>query len=322
MAITSRALAFASLWFDEPTVRRTFEPLIADWQREWHDANPSRRRWVSMRGLGAFVLAVIVSSPRIALTAAPSEVTNQIATRMVRVVAILTTLLMIPPVIQFWSLWTAGSSWVRGSVFLFPLPTAMALAFPLAVMAGVDAIRRHQSLPCHVQRAAAFKLGAFAAAFMLVYSGWVIPAANQASQRVINPPGMTAPLRGIRDLTTTELVFNPARATVFAPGTYLASRSMSIQRELNGRAAMTVMPLVLLWLRWRAYHRPKHGWPLPTWFAIPIAIGVLSTANSFGGWLERDWQFWTGTRQWMPIVVFAMWGLVSSYGQRFLPART
>jgi hypothetical protein len=53
MAITTRALAFASRWFDEATVRRTFEPLIADWQREWQDASPSRRARVSLRGLAA-----------------------------------------------------------------------------------------------------------------------------------------------------------------------------------------------------------------------------------------------------------------------------
>ena len=43
MAITNRALAFVSRWFDEGTVRRVFEPLIADWQRQWLDAPSSRR---------------------------------------------------------------------------------------------------------------------------------------------------------------------------------------------------------------------------------------------------------------------------------------
>ena len=35
MAITSRALAFASRWFDPQTVECVFHPLVADWQREW-----------------------------------------------------------------------------------------------------------------------------------------------------------------------------------------------------------------------------------------------------------------------------------------------
>lgn len=321
MAITSRALAFASRWFDEATVRATFEPLIADWQRQWQDAPPSRRRWISLRGLGAFAVAVIVSSPEIARAAAPREVTNHIARRMTIVVAILVALLMIPPSIQLWSIWAAGSSWMRGAMFLFTIPSALALAFPLAVMGGVDVIRNYQSLPNNVARAAALKLAVCAALFMLVYGGWVIPAANQARLAVLNPPGMTSPLLGMPELTTTQLIFDPARATMFAQGFDLASRSASLLRELNGRAAVIALPLVLLWLRWRAYDTSRRGWPLTAWFAIPIVIGVLSTTTNFGGWLERDWQFWTGTRQWMPIVAFAMWGLVSSYGRRFLAAR-
>jgi hypothetical protein len=231
---------------------------------------------------------------------------------MLTIAAILSALLMIPPAIQLWSLWAAGASWARYMGFLLNVPTVLTMVFPFAVMGGVDAIRGHESLPGHVARAAALKLGVFAAILMLIYGGWVVPAANQATLRAMNPAGMAEPLRGIRDLTTTELVFDPARATMFAPGTYLASRSESIQRELNGRAAIICLPLVLLWLRWCAYHRPKHGWPLTAWFAIPIGIGVLSTATTFGGWLERDWQFWTGTRQWMPIVVFTTWGVVSA----------
>ena len=73
MALTNRALAFVSRWFDAATVRRTFEPLIADWQREWQDAPPAQRWLVSLRGMRAFVLAVMVSSPQIILTSAPPE---------------------------------------------------------------------------------------------------------------------------------------------------------------------------------------------------------------------------------------------------------
>ena len=159
---------------------------------------------------------------------------------------------------------------------------------------------------------------------MFVYSGWVIPASNHASRRVMNPPGMSAPLRGMAELSTSELIFDPARATVFAPGSYLASRSASIQRELNGRAAMVALPLVLLWLRWRAHDDPSQRWfsPLPAWLAIVVTIAALSAAQNAGTWLEREWQLWVGSRYWAPIVVFAVWGLVAARGRRFLPALT
>ena len=96
MALTNRALAFATRWFDDATVRRVFEPLIADWQREWQDAQPRQRRRVSLRGIRAFVLAVMVSSPQIIVTSAPG-VTNRVASRVTRVTSVLTLVLMIPP---------------------------------------------------------------------------------------------------------------------------------------------------------------------------------------------------------------------------------
>ena len=87
MAITSRALVFAQKWFDAATVQRIFEPLIADWQREWQDASPTRRARVSIRGLAAFMCAVIVSGPSLLRTHAPRSVTNHVAVRMARFIA-------------------------------------------------------------------------------------------------------------------------------------------------------------------------------------------------------------------------------------------
>jgi hypothetical protein len=322
MAITSHALAFAARWFDAATVRRTFEPLIADWQREWHDAPPARRRWISLRGLGAFIVAVVVSSPRIVLTPAPPAVIQRVAVRMTCVIAVLTVILMIPPVISLWMRWTAGSTWISGPLFLFTLPKALALAFPFAMAAAVDAIRRPDVLPAHVERAAAVRLGAFAAAFMLFYGGWVMPAASEASRQVINPPGMGAPLRGMQELSTVELILDPARATVFAPGTALASRSTSIQRELNNRAAWIALPLILLWLRWRAHDQPRRRWfaPLPAWMAIAITIGVMWTASTAGLRMERDFHWFAGSRYWAPIAMFWVWGMMASHGRRLLTA--
>jgi hypothetical protein len=48
----TRLLRFARMWFDEHTVAHVFEPLVADWQREWEEAPaaPSmapRKQWSS-----------------------------------------------------------------------------------------------------------------------------------------------------------------------------------------------------------------------------------------------------------------------------------
>jgi hypothetical protein len=310
MATTSRALAFASRWFDPDTVRRIFEPLIADWQREWQDAPPARRWRVSVRGLCAFVCAVVVSSPRLALTPTPRAVTQRVAVRILKFVAILTPILMIPVVIEIGTWWMRDASWVRASLVLFAVPSAITLAFPFAMARAVDAIRRWE-LPAHAERAAAFKLGVFAVTFMMLYTGWIVPAASRAATSAMNPPGMGAPLRAMRDLTTYELVVDPARATVFAPGTSLVSQSINLQRELNQRAALVALPIVLLWLRWRALNQ-RRGAPLPEVVGTMIAIATLF-ASSYGGVrLEREWHMWAGSGSWLPVATFFMWGLMAS----------
>jgi hypothetical protein len=319
MAITNRALAFANRWFDAHTVRRTFEPLIADWQREWLDAPLERRAWITVRATLAFICAVIVSSPQIALTPTPREVTRRIAVRMVKFIAAATTLLMIPPVIELGTWMARGASWTRWSLFLLAVPSAMTLAFPFAMTGAVDSLRRHQTLPAHVERAALLKLGAFAVMFTLVYGGWIVPAASRAARTAMNPAGMSEPLRLMRDLTTYELIFDPARASVFEPGTYLASRSRSLKQELNQRAAFMALPIVLLWLRWSALNRPRKRWlaPLPAVAATAIAIATLFAISYLGASLGREWRWSGGT--WLPIAAFAAWGLLSAYGRRFLP---
>jgi hypothetical protein len=323
MAITSRALAFASRWFDDATVHRTFEPLVADWQREWLDSPPGSRARVTLRGLAAFVCAVIVSSPRIAFTSAPTEVTNRIAVRMVKFIAVAMVLLMIPPYIELWTSMARGASWVRSSLFLFAVPGAMALAFPFSMTGAVDSLRRQRTLPGHVERATLLKLGAFAVMFMVIYGGWVVPAANRAARTAMNPAGMGEPLRMVRELTTYELVFDPARATVFEPATYLAARSRSLKQELNQRAAFVALPIVLLWLRWSALSGPRKRWlaPLPEAAATAIAIAALFAFSYLGASsLAREWR-WSGAGAWLPIAGLATWGLLSACVRRCLPDR-
>src|SRR5688500_20121589 len=64
MAPGSRLLAFASQWFDEGTVARVFEPLLADYQREWAETSRWGRAWTRVRGTAAFVIAVVALTPR------------------------------------------------------------------------------------------------------------------------------------------------------------------------------------------------------------------------------------------------------------------
>ena len=322
MAITSRALAFPSRWFDDATVRRVFEPLIADWQRQWLEAPSSRRGVIAFYGFMAFACAVIISIPRIARTPSPEGLTNEIARRVTKFTAIATALLMIPVVIELTTWWMRDASWIRGSLYLLALPSAITIAFPFAMTGAVDLIQRREMLP-NVGRAAALKLGAFALLFMFAYSGWVVPASGQAARIAMNPDGMGAPLLRVEDLTTSQLVFDPDRATVFAQGTYSASRSASIQSELNKRIVLIALPLVLLWMRWRALGAPRGRWikPLPWMAATPIAMAAFVALFALGFRLEKELHFAPGIGSWLPLAGFALWVTATRYFRPILLAR-
>lgn len=62
MKLANRALAFASLWLDGETVRHTFEPLVADWQRELTDAHQRGRlpyAIATASGMWAFIRSLL-----------------------------------------------------------------------------------------------------------------------------------------------------------------------------------------------------------------------------------------------------------------------
>lgn len=79
LKIAPRALAFASLWFDDTTVHRVFEPLIADWDRECAEAT-REKKWLALaRGGGSFALTCVMLAPRaFVLAQLPAETNRRV----------------------------------------------------------------------------------------------------------------------------------------------------------------------------------------------------------------------------------------------------
>ena len=310
MAITGRALAFASRWFDGATVRRTFEPLIADWQREWQEASPSRRPSVTVRGLAAFVLACLVSSPAVLRSRAPKTVTDRVAVRVTRFIALASLVLMLPFILRI-----GEETGARAAMLLIALvPSSIAFAFPFSMVGAADAIRRSQQLAPHIERALALKVAMLSLLFMILFAGFVVPAANQAF-RVIQTEGGAPVIRGIRELTTWELVNDPSMVAPQEPYTGAADRAVRIQRELNNRATLALVPALLLWVRWLAIARGRGTWwsPLPAPLVALIVFSVYSTTSYWGYLVEQQLHWMAGSGYWLPIAVFAVWGLLTQY---------
>lgn len=295
-----RALAFARRWFDPATVHRVFEPLIADWQREWQDAPPSRRTRISIHGLAAFACALVVSSPQIAMASAPSTVTHRVVSRIATVTSMISLILLGPMLL----------TWMQGDMIAFALPGLLTLAFPFSLISAVDAIRCFKPLPEHVERVATAKLAVVAMVVMVGLGGWIVPAAN-----IVMRSGMAAPRtdvsRGIRELNTYELIFEPSRATARVNPN--VGHARMIRREVSTRASMAILPTVFIWLRWCALDRPRRKWyaPLPSSLATLAAFVGYIAMWSVGLAIELERILPYSLGMWVPTAGFIAVGFTA-----------
>ena len=245
----SRALAFASRWFDPATVSR-FEPLVG-WQRRWQ---PRLREQpvVRMHGLMAFAIAAFVSSPAIIASAPPPSVIGRVIVRVVWFVMVVAMVLAIPLVLDGQRF---GQAIPR--LLFAAIPSGVVLAFPFSMLLAVDVIRRDRQIAPHVARATAVKLAFAAVVFMVIFHGFVMPAANQQFRLLASPDDGPPPRPGIREQTTIELISDVARDQPAERYT----RSGAIRSELTNRAVLALMPAIFVWLRWIAHDVRRRVWP-------------------------------------------------------------
>ena len=316
MKITSRALAFASRWFDAATVDRVFEPLVADWQREWRDAAPAKRQWVSARGLTAFALSFAILAPRIISTPVPSRTRWNVATRIVAFCVVSGGLLAIPMVPDI-----AKRSMEPLSpplLVLFALPAALTIAFPFAMASAVDGIRRNRDLPSQVERAAAVKLAISAFVLMTLASGVLVPAVNTIWRERSTPAGWNVPGPTFSQSSTLALLTHPDRNGRIVARGY--TRAGEIRRELVGRVVISILPAILIWLRWDGTSRRRRAWyaPLPGVLATAAGIVGFGVFWSVGAQLELRGIVPWGLGLWSPVVGMISVGLAArAWLQRF-----
>lgn len=288
-----RLRAFASRWFDPATVANVFEPMLADWQREWLDAAPSRRQWVVVRGYTAFVVTVIASTPRLVFSPIPLELLTRLTWRAGAFWLVASALFFIPIA------WRYAERSVPFSRWILLLPGVLVVTLPFAVMLGIDAIRRKDAEPDHLERRVAFTLVLFATLWMVLAGGWLVPRSNYRWQDTA---------RGLRELTTYELI-------VETPASIPALHGTPRVREINNRFSVALLPLLLAWIRWRTLTVPRRisAIRLPaSVIALVMALGFIMlrrfdreleaafAAPGFGPWIAvalfasipLGWQSW------------------------------
>lgn len=307
-----RLLAFAHRWFDAATVSRVLEPLIADWQREWIEASSAQRPLIHVRGTIAFVVAALSLTPRVLfLTPSPPSMVRRVLSRIIIFTSIGTVTLVAPMVYSL-----REAPWQTVVLLaIFLLPSVMVTVLPFAMPWVVDGLRQHRA-PTLAERITAFRTAIICVAFAFMFIGWVMPLANQAYRHISAPEWARPPLRGARELTLTELALNP-------PLRMQDGRNANeIRREINSRLVISLMPAVLLWLRWSAHVGPRRRWVSP----LPLA---LETATAFVAffflylasiWIEPTLGLRAGSGLWFAPMSLVVVGIARNFLSRRLGA--
>lgn len=227
----------ASRVMDAQTLERVFDAAVAD---VWFEharavaAPPLWRWWILARGyVGVVKLLVIhpLGATLDVLTALDDD-DRRALVRLARVIAgvlvTITTLLVLPPAMK----------WVQNgdaSLVAYLIPHALPLSVPIALLAGVAAIRR-----CGRGSRAWISITALllsVASFGIL--GWVMPNANQAFRVAV--AGRHLP-KGINELTLPEL--RSAMTTGDTAATLTAGRPDRLPLLYHQRLMIAVAPLM------------------------------------------------------------------------------
>jgi hypothetical protein len=298
-------LRWSSRWFEAGMVSRVFEPLVADWQREWSDARPPRRAWIRARGVICFAIAVTALLPRaLVLTPTPRAIRRRVVARLAIFLIAWSAILSVPFLFELRRV-APGRLAV---LLLWLLPAAIALVFPFAAGYIVDAVR-HGRTVSPIERVAVLRTAIAAAVFMLVFAGWVVPATNQQFRLTVKADPWHPPARGFRELTTYQLFSETGPAATADPR---QTRQESLVRERHQRVSLLLLPLVLIWLRWRALEHPSPQWLLPPGLAATVALIVYHNMRWNDQAIENLVGAGPGFGAWAPLIVFVIVGLVRS----------
>lgn len=292
----TRLLALVSRWFEPAIVAGVFEPLVADWQREWQAAPRAARVMVRARGTIAFILTALRLAPHLALAPLPAPLPGLLMVSVLAVCAAgLACLLGL-----LWLTWQDAP--IPRSTWLLLLPALFTAFLPFAVAVGVDVIRGHHAWPEHVQRRAVGKLLAVVTLWMVIGGGWLAPGLGQQWRNALdsaNAGQEIAPLTRVSGLSTHQLF------SATHPRVHPLIRQGDRRREVENRVLLILLPILFACIRWRVVERRPGQWYVPSSVgmavvsAVTIVILLRLSWSPYGptSFLREHfliWSWWSG----------------------------
>lgn len=263
-----RLLTWIRDWFDEGTVHRVFEPMVADWQRECRGAAGAQRLRSLIRGYACLALTALLTWPRVFAARLPHAASLTSALLTMIFIAGGAAIAMVP------------YAFVAPLLTTDLLPSAVAMAIPLAPV-PVAVLLARRGLPRWQQRVAVMRVAIGCALVMIPLAGWLTPSANQRWREdvyaVLYGPAARAHVpRGPRELSVQELVAPRAPADLTTRETH------SRATELHARLSVVALPVTMAALGLAAAATATASTPAIGalfWSAIGAGVRMASAAS-------------------------------------------
>jgi hypothetical protein len=286
VTLGKRLLAIATRWFDRTTVTNVFEPLVADWQREWIDAQGEsrvRRLRVAIGGALGLALTALRCAARDVAEPSPSPAAAAIACATAGVAAVALTVVFLATMAAF------GPSPRR-----MPLDLLLIVMVPQAVSVGLAPAMLPSLLMLRRSPRISWRRGGqvIAAGFSLalVMAAWIIPLSSSgylftASQ---NERMYQLSLQNDRD---GRVEYPGTASRQLRPPSTPADRAARYERfraQLAQRRASVQPPPVTVRSVFRSY---QIAWLTVAFGLMGWALGGLgpATVGRAFGWWALSW---------------------------------
>lgn len=282
----TRLLRLARAWFDDATVVRVFEPLVADWQREVATATTAGQRTrLSAHWYLAFALTLSLSAARTFFVRPPARAALGFAAGVLGAtgVGVVVMIMFVAPYLSKLGapplMLTAA---VAGSVAWLCMVLMPLGALPASMLA------RHAG----ASRGDVTRLGGLLLIAVVVIVGWIGPLGERTrsliNEELLLPPwvarGMTEAearqwLRASRIRSSDLQMSVPELLRARVSGAPAPLRSERVTAELHRRVALVGLTILMAVAGWRlAARRPRH-----------VVLSVITWSAGTAGLLLGCW---------------------------------
>ena len=266
-------LRWTARTFGDDVAMRVFEPLIADWQREYALAPQTKARLTSaLRGLLAFCVAAFSLGLDLSMSGpVDGRAVRRGAGLLVRFACLGIGLLLVP-----FAPWIGA----KGTLFLrtvpYLLPSLAALSLPFALVPAAMALSAGTHATARWRHRATLGVAAVTTVVCLsALLGWLVPTSNHAWREAIAGRRLTlVSAADLREMSMLQLRAAALGGLTAQRDTWSGAEA---SRELLRRTAIaTTWPLALAFLGWRiGRHRSAVSVSaLVFWWALPMAVFV------------------------------------------------